>query len=429
MPPILSVSNLTIRRGETRILDDLSWTVRRGEHWVILGANGSGKTSLLSSLTGYLSPTSGSISVLGQTFGETDWRELRTHVGLVSSSVRQMLPDHEPALITVISGKYAMIDYWGRIKTADRLAAARILRQIEASHLAERRWEVLSQGERQRILIGRALMAKPRLLILDEPCAGLDPVAREHFLAFIQRLGSQRGAPALIFVTHHVEEIMPVFTHALLLRGGSVLATGKKRAVLTSAHLSETFNAPLRLAQRTLDATHCTPLPICPGPDNLSPCSPSFHLRHAALFTWAVVLLATISPLRGEDAGKVDPVVVDPPTEAVINGALRYLAAQQQTNGSWTAQGRRGDHPVAITGYALLAFMAAGNLPEEGDYARQVNAGMQYLLDAIQMDGTYRDSRRGPIHVRPRDRDHRALGTYCMGKPARRPSAPNWSAP
>jgi len=250
MPPILSVSHLTVQRGETRILDGLSWTVQRGEHWVILGANGSGKTSLLSSLTGYLSPTSGNVSVLGQTFGESDWRELRTHVGLVSSSVRQMLPDHEPALITVISGKYAMIDYWGRIKTADRLAAARILRQIEASHLAERRWEVLSQGERQRVLIGRALMARPRLLILDEPCAGLDPVAREHFLAFIQRLGSRRGAPALIFVTHHVEEIMPVFTHALLLRAGGVLAAGKKRLVLNSARLSETFAAPLRLAQR-----------------------------------------------------------------------------------------------------------------------------------------------------------------------------------
>jgi iron complex transport system ATP-binding protein len=187
--------------------------------------------------------------VLGETFGETDWRDLRTHVGLVSSSVRQMLPDHEPALLTVISGKYAMIDYWGRIASSDRAAATRILRQVEAAHLADRRWEVLSQGERQRVLIGRALMAKPRLLILDEPCAGLDPVAREHFLAFVQRLGSRRGAPALIFVTHHVEEIVPVFTHALLLRAGRVLASGKKRAVMNSSNLSKTFDAPLRLAQ------------------------------------------------------------------------------------------------------------------------------------------------------------------------------------
>ena len=250
MSPILSVHQLSVQRGATRILDDISWTVQRGEHWVILGANGSGKTSLLSSLTGYLSPTSGSISVLGQTFGESDWRDLRTHVGIVSSSVRQMMADHEPALVTVISGKYAMIDYWGRVKTADRTAAERILRLVEVQHLADRRWEVLSQGERQRVLIGRALMAKPRLLILDEPCAGLDPVAREHFLAFIQRLGSRRGAPALIFVTHHVEEIVPVFTHALLLREGRVLIAGKKHEVLNSANVSETFHAPLRLTHR-----------------------------------------------------------------------------------------------------------------------------------------------------------------------------------
>lgn len=250
MPPILDARNLAIRRGQILILDDLSWTVQRGEHWVILGANGSGKTSLLSALTGYLSPTSGEISVLGEVFGESDWRELRKHIGLVSSSVRQMMADHEPALTTVISGKYAMIDYWGRIKTADRTAAARILRQVEATHLADRRWEVLSQGERQRILIGRALMAKPRLLILDEPCAGLDPVAREHFLDFLQRLGTRRGAPALIFVTHHVEEIMPAFTHALLLREGRVVDAGKKNDVLTSARLSEVFGAALKLDRR-----------------------------------------------------------------------------------------------------------------------------------------------------------------------------------
>lgn len=250
MPPILHVRDLSIRRGDTQILDGLSWTVQRGENWVILGANGSGKTSLLSALTGYLSPTSGEISVLGQTFGESDWRELRKHVGIVSSSVRQMMADHEPALVTVISGKYAMIDYWGRIQAADKVAAAKILRDVEASHLADRRWEVLSQGERQRILIGRALMAKPRLLILDEPCAGLDPVAREHFLAFLERLGSRRGGPALIFVTHHVEEIVQSFTHALLLRQGRIVESGLKDAALTSAHLSEVFGATIRLARK-----------------------------------------------------------------------------------------------------------------------------------------------------------------------------------
>lgn len=246
-PPILEVRELSIRRDVVRILDGLTWTVNPGEHWIMLGANGSGKTSLLSALTGYLSPTSGEITVLGQTFGESDWRELRKHIGLVSSSVRQMMADHEPALTTVISGKYAMIDYWGRVKREDQAAGMRILKQIEASHLAARSWLVLSQGERQRILIGRALMARPKLLILDEPCAGLDPVARESFLTFLQRLGSRRSAPALILVTHHVEEIAPVFTHALLLRGGKSLASGGKETVLTSANLSKAFGSPMKL--------------------------------------------------------------------------------------------------------------------------------------------------------------------------------------
>jgi iron complex transport system ATP-binding protein len=247
---ILSTHDLTIRRGDVRILDRITWSVAPGEHWVILGANGSGKTSLLSALTGYLPPTSGTVSVLGETFGESDWRELRTRVGLVSSSVRQMIPDHEPALTTVISGRYAMIDYWGRVRADDRAAAQRLLVQVEAKKLAERRWGVLSQGERQRILIARALMARPALLILDEPCAGLDPLAREHFLAFLQRLGAKRRAPALLFVTHHVEEIIPLFTHTLLLRAGRLRAAGPNARVLTTAQLTATFDTPLRLTHR-----------------------------------------------------------------------------------------------------------------------------------------------------------------------------------
>jgi iron complex transport system ATP-binding protein len=248
--PILQVSGLTIIRGQTRILDDLNWTVQPREHWAILGSNGSGKTSLLSALTGYLTPTRGEIAVLGQRYGATDWRELRVHIGLVSSSIRQMMAEAEPALHTVISGKYAVIDLWMRIKKEDRAEAMEILEQVEAAYLADRPWGVLSQGERQRVLIGRALMARPRILILDEPAAGLDPVARENFLAFIQRLGSRRDAPALLLVTHHIEEIMPVISHALLHREGRLLAAGPKKATLTSARLSEVFNAQCTLHRR-----------------------------------------------------------------------------------------------------------------------------------------------------------------------------------
>jgi iron complex transport system ATP-binding protein len=244
---ILEISNLRIQRDGVVILDDVDWRVERGQHWVMLGANGSGKTSLLSALTGYLIPTGGKISLLGNVYGESDWRELRKKIGIVSSSIRQMMAEDEPALESIASGKYAMIDFWGRLSRNDKAAASRLLKQVECDHLAERPWRVLSQGERQRVLIGRALMAKPRVLILDEPCAGLDPAAREHFLQFIQRLGKSKNAPTLIFVTHHVEEIVPVFTHVLLLRDGRVLAAGKKVRALNSKNLSHAFNARMKL--------------------------------------------------------------------------------------------------------------------------------------------------------------------------------------
>lgn len=244
---ILSVSGLRIERGGTMILRDVNWRVERGQHWAILGANGSGKTSLLCALTGYLMPTAGEISLLGEIYGRSDWRELRKKIGLVSSSIRQMMAHDEPALETVASGKYAMIDFWGKVTRAEKAQALKLLKQVECDYLAERPWRVLSQGERQRVLIGRALMARPRVLILDEPCAGLDPAAREHFLQFIQRLGGHRNSPTLIFVTHHVEEIMPVFSHLLLLRQGAVLAAGEKKAALNSRYLSTAFNARMRL--------------------------------------------------------------------------------------------------------------------------------------------------------------------------------------
>jgi iron complex transport system ATP-binding protein len=246
-PPILSAENVRIERDGTVILRDVNWRVRRGEHWVILGANGSGKTSLLNALAGYLMPTSGEISVLGRTYGRADWRELRKQLGLVSSSIRQMMSEEEPALATVASGKYAMIDFWGRVTRTEKAMATRLLRQVECEHLAARPWRVLSQGERQRVLIGRALMARPRILILDEPCAGLDPAAREHFLQFLQRLGARKNSPMLVFVTHHVEEITPVFSHVLLLKAGGILAGGPKAVALNSRNLSRAFAARMRL--------------------------------------------------------------------------------------------------------------------------------------------------------------------------------------
>jgi iron complex transport system ATP-binding protein len=245
---ILSISDLTVRRGHTTILNQVDWRVGRGEHWVILGANGSGKTSLLRALTGYLAPTAGEIYLLGEHFGESDWRELRLHIGVVMNSFSALIPVCETALDTVVSGKFAQLDLWARVTSADRAAGRRLLRLVRASHLARREWQFLSQGERQRVLIARALMAKPRLLILDEPCAGLDPAARDEFLRLIESLTRRRLAPALVLVTHHVEEITPGFTHALLLKSGRVLAAGRRAKVLTSRNLSSVFNARVRLA-------------------------------------------------------------------------------------------------------------------------------------------------------------------------------------
>ena len=249
MSAILEVTGLRVERGHTAILRGVDWRVARGEHWVILGANGSGKTSLLKALTGYLSPTAGEIAVLGQRYGVSDWRELRLKIGVVTSAFAASVPSSEVALDTVVSGKYAQLDLWRAGSRADRAAAKKLLHLVALARLADRAWAYLSQGERQRVLIARALMARPRLLILDEPCAGLDPVAREKFLRFVENLARRRGAPALVLVTHHVEEITPAFTHALLLRAGRVVAAGPRHAALTSASLSAAFGTRLRLAR------------------------------------------------------------------------------------------------------------------------------------------------------------------------------------
>ena len=247
MRRILAVDHLRLVRGSTIILEEISWIVNRGEHWAIVGPNGCGKTSLLRTLTGYLSATAGEISLLGKKYGETDWRKLRPHIGLVTSALQSSIPPAEKAIETVMSGKFAQLDLWAVTTPADARAALHWLRHLGLGELADREWLYLSQGERQRVLIARALMAKPQLLILDEPCAGLDPVAREHFLRYLDEVARRRGSPALVLVTHHVEEIVPAFTHALLLRNGRVVHSGLRDQTLTSACLSDTFGQPVQL--------------------------------------------------------------------------------------------------------------------------------------------------------------------------------------
>jgi iron complex transport system ATP-binding protein len=248
--PLLRVTQLTLQRGNTTLLRDVDWAINPGEHWVIMGPNGCGKTSLLRSLFGLLTPTSGDLELLGEIYGETDWRDLRCHLGLVSSALHVHIPPGETALETVISGRYDQLDLWIRITPADTRAAQKLLRQLRLEALAQRPWRVLSQGERQRVLIARALAARPKILVLDEPCAGLDPVARAEFLATIEEMIHTVGGPAVVLVTHHVEEITPGFTHALILSRGRTVAQGPLLATLTSSTLSTAFGRPLKLRRQ-----------------------------------------------------------------------------------------------------------------------------------------------------------------------------------
>jgi iron complex transport system ATP-binding protein len=248
---IISIRDLCVVRGGTEILKAIQWEVAPSENWVILGANGSGKTTLLSCVTGYVTPSAGTIEVLGKRYGKTDWRELRKEVGLVSSSIRHWIEDAQTALDIVASGRNAELNLWRPAEGSLLREARKRLREVECGRIETRPWAFLSQGERQRVLIGRALMARYRILILDEPCAGLDPVARERFLQFLSRLASSAKTPNLVFVTHHVEEILPCFGKALILKGGRVLSQGPIDAVISSANMSKAFDSSIKVEKNS----------------------------------------------------------------------------------------------------------------------------------------------------------------------------------
>ena len=243
--PVVRLSSVSVRRDPVEVLKGVDWQIAPGENWVLLGANGSGKTSLLNVLMAYSPATQGSVEILGKCYGRYDWRELRKRVGLVGPSISAYMPAAEPAERVVESGSEAMIGSFSERNAKTRERARELLERIECSNLVGRPWRVLSQGERQRLMIGRALIAEPTLLILDEPCAGLDPAAREGFVAFLERLATQPDAPTLVLVTHHVEEISAAFSHALVLKGGRVLAQGSISEVLTHSVLSSAFGRPV----------------------------------------------------------------------------------------------------------------------------------------------------------------------------------------
>ena len=233
------------------ILDDIDWEVREGERWVVLGRNGSGKTSIVRIAALYLHPSAGEVEVLGERLGRTDVRTLRTRVGFASSALSAQLRPGLPALDVVMTAKHAALEpWWHRYEEAERERARGLLDRMGVGGLAHRTLGTLSSGEQQRVLLARTLMTSPGLVLLDEPTAGLDLTGREELVAALAALAHDVTAPPAVLVTHHVDEIPPGFTHALLLRQGRVLVLGPLATTLTEANLSTCFDLPLRLQQR-----------------------------------------------------------------------------------------------------------------------------------------------------------------------------------
>lgn len=247
MAPVLDLHVETFTRDGIDILRDIRWQVMPGEHWVVLGPNGAGKSSLLSIVAGYEWPSRGRVAVLGETYGECDMRALKERIGWVSSALFEWLPARQSARQVAATGIHATIGNWHELSVQDLLRADDALHSIGGYAFRNKRYGVMSQGEKQRVMIARALVTNPQLLILDEPCAGLDPGTRERLMNDVDRLCAQRNGPTLILVTHHVEEIPTHGTHGLLLKDGRPLATGALSQVLTDELLSELYDYPCKV--------------------------------------------------------------------------------------------------------------------------------------------------------------------------------------
>ena len=247
----LQLQQVTVRRGDKLLLDAVDWTVEEDERWVILGPNGAGKTTLLQLAATTIHATSGQVRVFGERLGAVDVFELRPRIGLSSAALAQRIPGGELVIDVVVSAGYAVIGRWreayGRL---DVRRAKMLLSRFGVLELAERRYGTLSEGERKRVQIARAMMTDPELLLLDEPAAGMDLGGREDLLRRLARLAADPDAPAMVLVTHHVEEIPAGMSHALLLGAGRVVAQGLIEQVLTSEPLSEAFGIPLQVERQ-----------------------------------------------------------------------------------------------------------------------------------------------------------------------------------
>ncbi|MFP3968236.1 ABC transporter ATP-binding protein [Actinomadura fulvescens] len=243
---VLELRGVGVRREGATLLRDVSWTVNEDERWVIIGPNGAGKTTLLQIAAALLHPTEGTADILGERLGRTDVFELRPRIGIASAAVAERVPTDEKVIDLVLTASYAILGRWQEeYDSTDVTRAVELLDALGCADLIRRTFTTLSEGERKRVQIARALMPDPELLLLDEPAAGLDLGGREDLVRRIAHLADDPAAPTTVMVTHHVEEVPEGFTHALLLRGGGVVAQGKVDEVFTAEHLTECFGVPL----------------------------------------------------------------------------------------------------------------------------------------------------------------------------------------
>ncbi|WP_242908364.1 ABC transporter ATP-binding protein [Actinomadura terrae] len=245
---VLELHGVGVTRGGADLLRDVTWTVNENERWVIVGPNGAGKTTLLQIAAAMLHPTRGSVEILEEEIGKTDVFELRPRIGLASSAVAERVPTSEKVIDLVLTASYAILGRWQEeYESTDLTRALALLDALGCTDLVQRTFSTLSEGERKRVQIARALMPDPELLLLDEPAAGLDLGGREDLVARLARLADDPAAPTMVMVTHHVEEVPDGFTHALLLRKGEVVAQGKVDEVFTAEHLTSCFGLPLTI--------------------------------------------------------------------------------------------------------------------------------------------------------------------------------------
>ena len=249
--PVLALTGVSLVRDGRTILDRIDWRVVPGDRWIVLGPNGSGKTSLCRLAGLYLHPSKGDVDVLGKRLGRTDVRELRTRLGMTSQALADMLCPGLQAVDLVMTGRNAALaPYWHRYDDADRERAMGLLARFGCARLATARYATLSAGERQRVMLARALMSDPPLLLLDEPAAGLDLAGREQLVAMLADVAADRAMAAIVLVTHHVDEIPRGFTHVLMLADGRIAAQGPIADTLTAENLSRCFGLRLALARQ-----------------------------------------------------------------------------------------------------------------------------------------------------------------------------------